>query len=349
MFQLLWKKKALIIFLVALIALLPTALARPAQMLEKAIFTTIAISHENNQYSLTGEMVINQPTEIRGEPKTILITERGATIEQVFNKISASTGREISLSHCTLIIITDTTDGKNLSTILRYFQNKTELNNNCALIYTKSDVNDLLEKSRELADPRGGMLNQIAKFNQRSVHGRPTTLERFFKDTKRIGGATIMGTVELIDDTIENPLETAVFKNGIYQTTLTKDQTLAMNFLTNNPTSSLHYLVGSEMLSIRAKKCRLKIKDNTLHIKINTTLRADNLSTTAPPPATLKPDFITQLTQDITSALTHLHALDLDVLQLHELHQRTSLREYRSNPIDIATLKLNIEITAQII
>jgi len=86
MFRLLWKKKALIVFLVVLVVLLPQAVSRPAQMLSKTILTEITIDKAGGIYTLTGKEVETIPGQT-AEHRNKTLVASGASIGDAINKI----------------------------------------------------------------------------------------------------------------------------------------------------------------------------------------------------------------------------------------------------------------------
>ena len=113
MFRILWKKKVAIVLVILIAITLPVAITRPAQMLNKAVFTTIGIEKENDVYTITGEVIVNQFNEFGA--KFIEITSgNGENINEAINKISQIRGRTMSLAHCSLIILGKGMEGENM-------------------------------------------------------------------------------------------------------------------------------------------------------------------------------------------------------------------------------------------
>jgi hypothetical protein len=144
MFKLLWKKKALFLFLAVLICTLPYAVKKPAQMTQKAILTEITIDKSGDAIELRGQML-----DIKKE--SVPVSASAPTLKECISKISKLQEKKVSFAHCKDITIGENLKDEYIPDILEYFLLLPELSNNCNLSY--------IEK------------------------GKRATLEQFFKDT----------------------------------------------------------------------------------------------------------------------------------------------------------------------
>ncbi|MCL2570306.1 MAG: hypothetical protein FWE16_03815 [Firmicutes bacterium] len=184
MFKLVWEKKFLILFLVLLIAILPVALTSQPLVLEKGLVTAIGINKVGDEYQVTCEIFIFAFDPL-GAPERKPVTTTAPTVEQAITKIGHNNGRDISFSHCTVIILGSGLDGENIDELLYSFFNDPRLNNSCIVIYTQSDIPTLFETSNAQGDPRSAKLQQIIEYNNRNKKFTSTNLEQFFKDIRR--------------------------------------------------------------------------------------------------------------------------------------------------------------------
>jgi hypothetical protein len=149
MFRMLWQKKTLIVFVILLLVLLPAAISRPAQMTSKTILTEITIDKIGDEYM------------VKGKTKNADITAAGVSVGAAINTMSAQQGKQISLAHCSQIVLGDGLVGENLADFLQYFVYRTEINNNCGLSW--------MEK------------------------GRVGTIEKFYKNYQNVASTGIIG------------------------------------------------------------------------------------------------------------------------------------------------------------
>jgi len=214
MFKLIWQKKFVILTLVALVALLPMAITKQSLALSKTIVTAIGIDFDNGEYKIVCEHIIFNFDPF-GVMERELVSATAPTIDEALKEISHNQGRTISFSHCTVILLGDGLQGKNLLNLLRPFLLNSDLNNSAALFWTEEDVHDLLEASIEIGDVRSAKLQQIAEFNRTNRNFKATTLERFFKDSLgRSGRAKITIMSKGDNNSLENTGEVIRFYRG---------------------------------------------------------------------------------------------------------------------------------------
>jgi len=295
MFRILWQKKALILFLVVLLVLLPGAVSRPAQMLSKAVLTEITIDKAGGEYVLTGEMVINEAGGGiggggmggggEGEKRTKTLVATGASLGDAINKMSASQSKQVSFAHCNLMIMGEGLAGENLADLLRYFLHRTEINNNCAVAWKEK--------------------------------GRKTTLERFYKDYMRYVSTSTL---------TQGPVESAVFKSGKYAFTLDETQTTAVELLRSQKPKK-RFVQDGEVLHVLSNRCNIKtsFKDDiptvNIKLKIKTQLETNPQASTESL-VQLARGLEQRLLDDVTQTLSHIYGQDADVLELYEKFYR---------------------------
>jgi len=364
-FKTLWKNKVFIVFLVVIVALAPQAAARPAQMLSKTLVTTLGINRIAGEYEISGEVIINKADQPQSaERKNVVMSATAPTIGEAINKISASTGREVSFAHCTLLIIASSLDGESVLPLLTYFLQKTEISNSVVLVYTTGDPKAVIAASIANGNAQGGLLQQIAKYNQDNVFGRPTSLESFFKDTLRPGQATVIGAVSFVGESLTNKMEGAVFMGGKYVFTLDEARVTAMNFLSRKKTK-LRYITELDdgvnaVVAVRDKKPKVKVMfvGETPHIAISVkaSVRVEELShqldiNNSLPVIDIEMALVQKLTADLTSALASLAAHKTDILNVYDMLNRSNRRALRTfmngkDPADVvaaATYEIKVD------
>jgi hypothetical protein len=142
-----WHRKAIIIFLAFLVALLPSALTAKAQMMSKIILTEVTIDIDNGEYVLNGKAAkIEKET-----PETV--QGRGIKLGDAVNNINEAQEKNVSFSHCEKIILGENFTKENTTELFNYFVKNKEINNNTKI--------------------------------QWAVGGEKTTLDELFKDYLR--------------------------------------------------------------------------------------------------------------------------------------------------------------------
>jgi len=129
-----------------LVVLLPQAVARPAQMMSKAVLTEITIDFAAGEYTLTGEMVVIKLGQPAPAPKTETVTGTAASVAEAINSIAVEQNKQVSFAHCTDIVLGEGLKGQNITDMLRYFLYRTELNNNCHLSWKEKGNDTTIEQ-----------------------------------------------------------------------------------------------------------------------------------------------------------------------------------------------------------
>jgi len=161
MFETLWRKKAMILFLVVLVVLLPAAVSRPAQMISKAVLTEITIDKQDGQYMLTGKTADSE------QP----VTASAPSVAECINKIALEQSKQVSFAHCSAIILAEGLKDENVTDLLRYFLYRTELNNNCGIAWLESGKRTDID----------GFFKDYLRYSSASVLAKGTTEAAVFK------------------------------------------------------------------------------------------------------------------------------------------------------------------------
>lgn len=216
MFRELWRKKVLVVFLVALLILFPTASVRPVQAVTKTILLSVGIEKAADGYTIVGVTMENSSSSSEsGGASSKIVSAVGITIPKTLEGITANTGRKVSLAHCNLIVLGETLSKENVAEILYYFLAKFEVSNNALLVWTDGSVEETLKISMANKSAAGGLLETISAHNQKYVFKRLLTLDKFYKDYLS-GRDAVMNAVSLNEDEIYNTKQMAIFRDGVF-------------------------------------------------------------------------------------------------------------------------------------
>ena len=202
--QSIWQKKFALIAIALLIALLPMAVTKETVVLSKTLLTAIGIERDGTGFAVHGEALIFNFDPFGIQEREVW-SATADTIEECLTIIGRNRGRTVSLSHCTIILLSEDMLTDTLTDDLRYLLDRTDLNNSCVLFPTDVPVDDLLHASRERGDARSALLQQIGTFNRmRDNHFVGTTLERFYMDMLGKNATSKIGLIGLQDGEIIN-------------------------------------------------------------------------------------------------------------------------------------------------
>jgi hypothetical protein len=128
-------KKALLVFVLMLVTLLPRAISTPAQMTKRTVLTEMTVSQSGDEYEISAVRAVGEKFENMGA--------NGGSLAEILNKLG--TEKRVSLSHMSKITIDPTVTG-DLTVLLRplYFRN--DFNNNCRLAFGDAQKFGTVEK-----------------------------------------------------------------------------------------------------------------------------------------------------------------------------------------------------------
>ena len=198
-----WNKKFLLIIMVALVALLPMAMAKESIVLRKALFTSIGVDYIDNEYHVYGE-IFKFGFDPFAEMERELYIGKGTSLQGALDDLERNLGKTPSFSHCSLFIIGKGLVDRDLLQLMKPFALKPQMSNSCIVLYSESDLGQLIQTSLDLGDPRAGRLQFIANFNKRTRGFVSTNMERFFKDSMRGDRTVKVAKVEESDGEIIN-------------------------------------------------------------------------------------------------------------------------------------------------
>lgn len=139
-FKNIWDKKTLLVFVVLLVILLPSALAKPATASTKTILTEIAIDRKNDEYS-----IIATQFDAKSENGTEIV-ESGQNVQEIVKKIENSTEKKVSFAHCKQITVGKDIPDENTPELLKYFLLDNEIHNSIILRFEKDGRKISLEE-----------------------------------------------------------------------------------------------------------------------------------------------------------------------------------------------------------
>lgn len=214
MFKYLWSRKFALLAIAILVALLPIAMTKEPITLSRTIATAIGIDYVDGEFVVHAEIVVFSFNPQDGR-ESELVTERGATVMEAFDKMGKDRGMTVSFTHCTIVIIGTGVLNSNetVAQIIRPIY-KSEISNGAVLFYTKSDIQNIMQQSIESGNMRSGLLQQIAEWNRKHHKNKNTTIERFYKNNA-LGRDAFLILTEL--DTSDEPKIVNTNNHAIYR------------------------------------------------------------------------------------------------------------------------------------
>ena len=109
-----------------------------------AIVVAVGIDRDGEDFILTSQVAIPQPSEQGKATNAVQIVSRGKTIAAAFNEINAKTGWYPKLVFCNLILLGNETTKQNVFDALDFFLLDEYLSDNCLVAACEDSAKDLL-------------------------------------------------------------------------------------------------------------------------------------------------------------------------------------------------------------
>ena len=145
-----------------------------------AIVMAVGIDREDDEFILTSQIAIPQPSEQGSSTQTVQLVSRGKTIAEAFEQINAKTGWYPKLVFCKLLILGGKTAEQNVFDGLDFFLLDEYLSDGCLLATCDGLAKDLLNTTA-LVDPSSSvaMIKVLSSHAQRVGTVLPNTLRDF--------------------------------------------------------------------------------------------------------------------------------------------------------------------------
>lgn len=263
-----------------------------------AIVTAVAIDREENEFIITSQIAVPQPSKQGDSSKSVQLVSRGKTVAQAFEEINAKTGWYPKLVFCNLILLGEKTTETDVFAALDFFMRDEYLSNDCLLAACDGQAKAVLDNAA-LVDTTSSLAIEkvLSAHAERVGTVLPTTLREFaigyFSDGKSgylpivkpqpqqektppqtqttAAGESKSGSQDKQgksgeDAEKEKPVfsagETALFVSGKRVDTLTKEQTFALGAVIGKLRLAA-YSVESD-----GESCTLSIRQNAPKIKL---------------------------------------------------------------------------------
>jgi len=222
MFRVLWAKKSLIVFLVLIVAFVPAAIIKPAQMMTKSVVTALGIDKlSTGEYQISGHVVENKFNPTGAVEKVVFASAIGATVEEATVNLGASMGAPVGLKHCGVLLIGSSMQDENVALIFEQFIKNGDLSNNSFVVYTEGSAVEMLEATVG----NNKILHKVLDYNRREVFSKKSNIDVFYKDYLESKSQSFIAVLNVgSDGIVENKGIGAIFKNGKFSHLLSKEQ-----------------------------------------------------------------------------------------------------------------------------
>ena len=250
---------------------------------ELAIASAVGIDYEDNNYTLTAQIMNMKNTGNGAQEASALIYEAsGETISTAIRNFAIRYPKTVYFGHLEIIVISDTAANKKLDDIFDYFIRSTEVRTSGFVAITKDEkAKDILNPSNEKKGsfPTEDIKSSLMGAAERNGTVTEVTLEEFASDYLKKGKDPI---VPLIKTTESDPTAASKIiienlipvKSGKVFPTLDKTSSIAYNTINNNfydVTMNIKYnneLTGVVIYNPKSSM-DVKLENNKLTVNIN--------------------------------------------------------------------------------
>lgn len=219
-----------------------------AELNEKIIIEGIGIDKLGDEYTLTAMVMNIESTEETLPPN--IISASGASVAECFDNISRNTGRQVMLSDNRFIAMNKSAAGV-ADEVLSYFNNSFEARPDVLIYVTEGNSMDILTNEKILESITA---EDIAMIGGDYSNGTVKACEyKEYKASDNSGIYDVSVPILMLDEN-KNSIMTngaALFKNGKMSGTLTTDEAIILNILSDNAGGAVVSLDNEENTPIK--------------------------------------------------------------------------------------------------
>ncbi len=178
---------------------LPTVISKDAESESDAIVTAIGVDKQQQEYQLSLQVVVPTPSSQYNQKLTV-VTDTGRDIGSCMSKISLRLGKQVGLSHCKVFIFSSDVATEGLTSVFDYLFRAKSNTQDIVLIHTPKSAKEFLTNSADLENNLYFSIKNKGSFNENYLYGSQTTLGMYYNDYLGPSKASIISTVELLDE-----------------------------------------------------------------------------------------------------------------------------------------------------
>ncbi len=220
-----------------------------------AIITAVAIDKEEDDYLLTAQIAIAQPSAEGKSVEPIEVTGKGKTVSKALSEIGDKTGRFPKLIYCHLILLGESSVSENVFSSLDFFLRNEYMSDNALLAQVNGRASDIFKPSTP-ANAVSAIAIQKLMSTEARESGKiaATNLKTFAVGYYGEGKSGYMPILSFEDLSGENGSEsnsksspssqskdgkifsanrTALFKEGVKVGELSEEETFALNLVSH--------------------------------------------------------------------------------------------------------------------
>lgn len=186
----------LVIFLIIMVAFMPTALFSPGESNQKAIVTAVGLDKHGDEYEISLLTFIPTPNQTYVETSSV-ISGKGPTVANAISNAELTLGKEVGLSHAKTTVVSEAVLEEDVAKDIDYLSRISSLSENTVFICTNDSAKEFLLAAQSLEKDIGLKLEELISYNVRNIYVADTTLEAFYKGYFSMNKASLLGYLAL--------------------------------------------------------------------------------------------------------------------------------------------------------
>ena len=229
-----------------------------------AIITGIAIDYENDSYKVTVLFSNNENNT------SLSLSENGNTIYEAIKKIGLMSPKKLTISHLSVVIISEEVAKKGIRPILDYLLREPESNQNFYLVISKNDsAGKIINSLNELADYPSQNITSIIKISEQEQARIINSDFNLFVDTLLKKGINPVVNTITMDKTNNKPIldSLALFKEDKLISFTTTEESIGINMLKGD-INNLYIPIENNIILCTNYKIKTTYKNNKIYVSI---------------------------------------------------------------------------------
>lgn len=290
-----------------------------------AIITGIGVDYEDDEYTVTIEILTPTPKEAGDEEKTRLVSNSGETFIDAFKGTYTELGKEPNFSQLQMMFISESTaKDAGLQEVFDDLFRSSRVNNNFYLAIA-NDCNsyEILDNKQKNDTASNYVLNLLKSNNESSFIMSNNQFDFLVSKIESKGKDIYLPSISLDEDHFKVN-DIAIFSDYKMVDYISKDYSAILSLLTNKVDNTIFYSDGINSIDIKSNDFKYEVNDDKINIKLSLDATIKSLD----PKYSLRDENTFKELESIFSKKIKEEADDLV----------NTLKEHRSDPLSIGNM-----------
>lgn len=195
-FKKITKSKTWIVFLLLTVLFFPRAFYLEAESDTRAIVTAVGIDKKDDEYEVSGLMVVPSNTSDPGN-NLYLVSTKGRTVGEAFNQLSYNIGKRVGLAHCDFIVVDDKTLEEDITKTIDFFVRQYNITKRAYLVNCKDGAKKMLQTALNEKALSTVLLSNLVQKENHSTMGVGSNIDDIYKMYFGKSGVTYLNVFEI--------------------------------------------------------------------------------------------------------------------------------------------------------